>query len=221
MLELVRGIPIFEALSTDQLEKLAGTATRRSIRSREVLYEQDDPAMSSFVVLTGTLRFSVRLGRQKATSGLASANDIFGLESLQSDAKRRDAAVAGGSTELLELNRDFFRGFVLDNPGFQFQLLNYVISKFHEKSSHAVHTGHYDAEQRLAAYLIENCEGRPLRGCRQNVMMSQADLADYLALTPETLCRKVSKFRKLGWIGGRGSEYVIKKPAALRSLLDQ
>jgi CRP-like cAMP-binding protein len=81
--------------------------------------------------------------------------------------------------------------------------------------------GHYDAEQRLASYLIENCGDRSLSGCRQGVVVSQADLADYLALTPETLCRKVSKFRKLGWIGGRGNDYVIKKPAALQQLLEQ
>jgi len=219
--EQLRGIPLFKALPADQLDRLAGAATRRTSRSREVVYEQGDPASSCFVVLGGTLRFRVRLGKQTATSGLAYANDVFGLESLQSNAKRQETAIAGGVAELLEIRNEFFREFVLENPGFQFELLNYVVAKYHEKSFHAVHTGHYDAEQRLAAYLIDSCSGRPLRGCRQSAPMSQADLADYLALTPETLCRKVSKFRKLGWIGGRGNEYVIKKPAALQGLLDQ
>lgn len=221
MLERLREIPCFDTLADDQLEELAGAAASRDMRSREILYEQGAPARSCFVVLAGTLRFSVQLGKQKATSGLAAANDVFGLEALESDAEMRETATAGSAGELLAIDGAFFRGFLLENPRFQLRLLNQVVDKYHDKSSHAVHTGHYDAEQRLAAYLIENCAGRPLRGCRQNTMMSQADLADYLALTPETLCRKVSKFRKLGWIGGRGSEYVIKKPAALQGLLEE
>lgn len=221
LLKRIRTIAIFETLSAGQLRRLASGAAPRRMRSRETLYEQDDPAGACFAVLAGTLRFSVRLGKQTATSGLAFANDIFGLESLRRDGRRPETAVAGGPSEVLEIGGDFFRQFVLDNPGFHFHLLNYVIAKHHEKSCHAVHTGHYDAEQRLAAYLIDNCEDRPLQGCRNNAALSQADLADYLALTPETLCRKVSKFRKLGWIGGRGSDYVIKKPSALQSLLKQ
>ncbi|MDZ7840552.1 MAG: Crp/Fnr family transcriptional regulator [Gammaproteobacteria bacterium] len=214
-------IPLFDSLAADQLEKLTRAAARRSIRAREVLYEQGDRAPSCFAVLDGTMRFSVLLGKQKATSGLASANDLFGLEALQSGGTRQETAIAGGPAELLEIGGDFLRGFLLENPRFQFQLLSYVIGKYHDKSTHAVQTGHYDAEQRLASYLIENCGDRPLRGCRQGLVVSQADLADYLALTPETLCRKVSKFRKLGWIGGRGNDYVIMKPAALQQLLDQ
>lgn len=217
----IRSVPLFEALAGDQLDKLAGMCVRRTMRSRETLYEEGDPARSCFVVLAGTLRFSVNLGRQKATSGLASAHDAFGLEALQDGRTRPETVTAGGAVELLEMRSDPFREFILENPRFQLELLNYVVAQVQAKTAHAVQTGHYDAEQRLAAYLIDNCAGRPLEDCRQNSAMSQADLADYLALTPETLCRKVSKFRKLGWIGGRGNEYVIKKPAALQSLLER
>lgn len=48
--------------------------------------------------------------------------------------------------------------------------------------------------------------------------LSQAELADYLALTPETFCRKVSKFRQLGWISGNGNNYVVRRPEALRDV---
>lgn len=221
MLQRLRNIPFFDALSADQLAKLAEAAAVRALRPREILYEQDDPAHSCFAILSGTLRFSVRLGRQQATSGLASTHDVFGLESLQLQARRLDTAIAGASSEVAEIDSARLRELMLENPRFQFVLLNYVVLKLQEKSSHAVQTGHYDAEQRLASYLIEHCGDRPLRDCRQGMVVSQADLADYLALTPETLCRKVGKFRKLGWIGGHGNDYVIKKPAALQSLLDQ
>lgn len=221
MLERFRGIPLFDALSADQLDELIGAASRRAVRPREVLYEQGEPAKSCFLILSGMLRFTIRLGKQKATSGVAFGNDLFGLESLQSAANRQETAIGGESSDLLEIRSDYFQKFVLQNPRFQFQLINYVVAKYYEKSFQGVRTSHYDAEQRLAAYLMDGCKGRSQRGCRRHVVMSQADLADYLALTPETLCRKIGKFRKLGWIDGRGNEYVIKKPTALQQLLDQ
>jgi CRP-like cAMP-binding protein len=220
VLQRLRNIPFFDTLPADQLARLAEAAAVRAIRAREVLYEQNDPAHSCFAILSGTLRFSVRLGRQQATSGLASAHDVFGLESLQLQARRPDTAIAGAPSEVAEIDAARLRELMLENPRFQFVLLNYVVLKLQEKSSHAVQTGHYDAEQRLASYLIEHC-GDGLRDFREGVVVSQADLADYLALTPETLCRKVGKFRKLGWIGGRGNDYVIKKPAALQQLLER
>lgn len=221
MLQRLRNLTIFDALTADQLAKLAESAAVRAIRARETLYEQNDPARSCFAILSGTLRFSVRLGRRQATSGLASVHEIFGLESIQRQGRRPDTAIAGGPSEVVEIDSAGLKELMLENPRFQFALLNYVVVKLQEQSSHAVQTGHYDAEQRLASYLIDRCGDYPLRGCRQGLVVSQADLADYLALTPETLCRKVSKFRKLGWIGGRGNDYVIKKPAALQQLLDQ
>ncbi len=89
-------IPLFDSLAADQLKKLTGAAAHRTIRAREVLYEQGNPAPTCFAVLDGNLRFSVVLGKQKATSGLASANDLFGLEALQSRATRQETASAPG-----------------------------------------------------------------------------------------------------------------------------
>lgn len=221
MLARLQDIPLFKALSPAQLEKLAGAGRHRAVRAREVLYQQDEPASSCFVVLGGAMRFSVALGIRQATSALAFTNDLFGLESLQARATRRETAVAGGPVDLLEFEAGFLRGFLVENPCFQLRLLNYLVARYQEALSRLVRSGHYDAEQRLAAYLIDHCAGLPRRECRQNAVMSQAELADYLALSPETLCRKVSKFRKLGWVGGRGNEYIVRQPAALQHLLDR
>jgi len=211
---------MFRDVALAQLEKLTAQSQVHALRPRQALYEQGERARSCFVVLSGTLRLRVRLGKQTATSGLAFANDIVGLEALMNDGCRQESAIAGGPVEVLDIAGERLRAFLIDNPGLQFELLQYVIASLFQKSSHAVHTGHYDAEQRLAAYLVNHCD-HPLRNAETAGGISQADLADYLALTPETLCRKVSKFRKMGWIGGRGNDYVIKKPAALQELLKE
>lgn len=216
----LRDVPLFRTLAADPLAKLAGSAKYRSLRPRETLYEQGDSAAACFVLLTGTMQFSVRLGRQRVIAGLAFANDLFGLESLRSQGTRPETAVAGSRTDLLQLEASGLRRFLLEHPRFQLEVLNHVVSKLHEKAIHAVQTGHYDAEQKIAAYLInrDNGSGRRERDAKS---LSQAELADYLSLTPETFCRKLSKFRQLGWIGGRGNEYTVKRQDALQRLLDR
>lgn len=221
LMQSLREIPLFRGLASERLKVLANSFVRREVRARDTLYEHGDPAAACFVLLAGTVQFSVRLGRQKVISGLAFPGEILGLEALQAGAVRPETATASSTVEFLEIDADFLRQFLVDNPDFQLDLLSEVISKLREKSEHAVQTGHYDAEQKIAAYLIShhhNGHAPPKPGTNS---LSQAELADYLALTPETFCRKVSKFRQLGWISGRGNEYTVKQHEALQRLLER
>lgn len=212
---------MFRDLSSDQLKILADSAVQRELKPGEALYRQGDTASNCFVLLTGSIRFTVRLKGRNTTAGIAFADDLFGLEALRSRGRRPDTATAVGPADLIEIDRDSVKRLMAGNPEFQLELLDYLVDRLNEKSVHAVRTGHYDAEQRIAAYLINEADSGAHRGNRIDKSLSQADLADYLALTPETFCRKVSKFRRLGWIGGSGNEYVIKERDALRGLLDQ
>jgi CRP/FNR family transcriptional regulator len=216
----LRRIPLFRGLPQDKIKQLAGAAAHRDLLPGERLYQQDDSATACFVLMQGSIRFSVRLGRKVTVAGLAFVNDVFGLEALRKRAKRPETAISMGRSALLEIDRDFLKQFLLENPDFQLSLLDYLVEKLDEKSAHALQTGHYDAEQRIAAYLIKQSR-RAASANRGRKMLSQADVAEYLALTPETFCRKVNKFRQLGWIEGSGNEYVVKKHEALRELLKQ
>jgi len=216
----LRDVPLFRSLSADRLKDLLEGAGQRELRPREILYEQDDSASSCFVVLSGTMQFSVRLGQQRAIASLAFTDDVFGLEALRSRPVQLETAAAVCATQLLVIDASALERFLLDHPQFQLDLLDYVISKVHERTTHAVRTGHYDAEQKIAAYLISHSDEVSRQGQGADAL-SQAELADYLALTPETFCRKVSKFRQLGWIAGRGNEYTVKRQDALRRLLDR
>lgn len=216
----VRRIPVIKSLTSEQLKSLEGSSHRQELRSGDVLYRQGQPATSCFILLRGSIRFTVRLRRRNTIAGLAYTNDLFGLESLKSRRKRPETATAVGATAVLEVDSNLLKQFLRDNPDFQLAVLDYIVEKLNEKTAHAVQTGHYDAEQRIAAYLIDHAGETP-PGQSANSTLSQADLADYLALTPETFCRKVSKFRRLGWIEGSGNEYIVKQRDALRELLDQ
>jgi len=212
---------VFRNLPADQLKHLVASSGRIAVQPRQVIYEQGQDAGSSYVVLQGGVQFSVSIGRRHATAGLCFDHEVFGLEALQPRSRRAETAKAVSAGELLEIDNAVFKRLLLDNPRCQLDLLNHVVASLHEKTAHAVRNGHQDAEQRIAAYLIEQSGDRPPENGSRDASLSQAELADYLALTPETFCRKVNKFRQLGWIGGRGNEYIIKREEALKELLNR
>ncbi|MGA8262702.1 MAG: Crp/Fnr family transcriptional regulator [Arenicellales bacterium] len=220
LIQRLRDVPLFGGLAADPVGRLAESMAYRRLHARQTLYQQDDPAHACYVVLTGTMQLSVKLGPQRVIAGLAYPNDLLGLESLRSGSTRPETAVAGSRVELLEIDADRMRGFLLEHPRLQLQLLNHVISKLREEVTHAVQTGHYDAEQKIAAYLISRENGSASKA-GETKSLSQAELADYLSLTPETFCRKVSKFRQLGWIDGRGNDYTVREHEALQRLLER
>lgn len=66
---------------------------------------------------------------------------------------------------------------------------------------HAAAIGRLTSEERFAALLLEMAHhlGQPTPGgCTFELPLSRADMADYLALNPDTLSRLVSRFRARG-----------------------
>jgi CRP/FNR family nitrogen fixation transcriptional regulator len=59
--------------------------------------------------------------------------------------------------------------------------------------------GRMTASERVAAFLLEMCERRDRRKTL-DLPMSRNDIADYLGLTIETVCRVLSIFKRVGAI---------------------
>jgi CRP-like cAMP-binding protein len=59
--------------------------------------------------------------------------------------------------------------------------------------------GRMTASERIAAFLLEMCERRD-RAKFLDLPMSRSDIADYLGLTIETVCRNLSSLKRDGVI---------------------
>ncbi len=73
-----------------------------------------------------------------------------------------------------------------------------------------------NAEQRAAALLLEQFGGQSNRRGPK-----QTDMANMLAISPETLCRLLAKFRRSGWIANNDGQVVIVDPSGLHSVLPE
>jgi CRP/FNR family nitrogen fixation transcriptional regulator len=76
------------------------------------------------------------------------------------------------------------------------------------------------ASERVASFLIELSEHRKSRRVLE-VPMSRNDIADYLGLTVETVCRVLTTFRNEGVISSTGPHYIeLRNRDALAALCE-
>lgn len=81
--------------------------------------------------------------------------------------------------------------------------------------------GDYSAEQRTAAFLLHLQERlEPQRGGVLRLPMSRRDIADYLRLATETVCRVLTRFEDKHWISSEDKRITLRQPAALWELAE-
>ena len=81
---------------------------------------------------------------------------------------------------------------------------------------------HMTAEQRVASFLLfvaRKTKDRLRRGAEIDLPMSRGDIADYLGLTIETVCRTLAKLRTRGLIAVPNThQIVLLIPSALMEI---
>jgi len=199
---------------TDFLEPLTGLAlTVRADRDEEIV-AQGDPAGYCFLIVSGCVR-TVNLmedGRRQVGEFLFPGDLIgwevleehdFGVEAVTQVTLRR---YPRRSLEALaDRDRDFAR-----------QLRALTAGQLRAGREHMVLLGRKTASERIASFLLEmagriNTDSRALI----ELPMGRADMADYLGLTIETVCRGLTQLRLGGMIAVKRTKVMIRDRRAL------
>jgi len=97
---LLLGVPIFSALSAEELVPVAEVSREVSFAAWEVIYREGEPGQHLFVIIEGEVTL-LREGREIA---LLSKRDFLGELSVLDNAPRIDSAVARMPTTLLAID---------------------------------------------------------------------------------------------------------------------
>jgi len=179
------------------------------------LVVQGDPADYHYRVSSGCLR-SLRLlddGRRQIGEFLL-PGDIFGWESLDEHEFGAEAVTdlvverfpAASLAERMQ--RDLA---TCDDTS------RHLAAQVRRARQHVVLLGRSSAAERIAAFLLD-MSGRLASGPDRTVTlpMNRIDIADYLGLTIETVCRRLMDLHRTGVIQVDRSRIAILRPAALQ-----
>ena len=115
-IELLKTIPLFESLETEDLTVLAGKLRESKVEAGATIFSQGDEGDAMYVIEEGAVDIVAGSGKQKVTLASVFKQQYFGELSLLDGAPRSATATASRETWLLALDRDDFIEFVRRRP---------------------------------------------------------------------------------------------------------
>jgi CRP/FNR family nitrogen fixation transcriptional regulator len=202
------------AATTRFLAVLESRATTIRAERDEEIVAQEDQATWCFLVVSGCVR-TVRLmedGRRHVGEFLF-AGDMFGWEALD----RHDfGAEAVTPVTLRRYPRHELEQLADHDRGVARRLRELSSRRLRSGREHMVLLGRKTASERIASFLLEMAartspDGRAII----DLPMSRSDMGDYLGLTIETVCRRLTRLRLDGTIAIDGTKIAIRDRQAL------
>lgn len=182
------------------------SGTRMRFRRNEELFGEGESAEYVYRVNKGavrTIRFSQDGRRQ--IMGFHLPGDVFGLE-IGSEHSLSAEALADCDVSLIR--RSLVDEATARDPAAAQALLQLLSRQLANAREHAAVLGRRSANERVATFLLQLGERFASRG-EIDLPMSRADIADYLALTIETVSRAFTQMEREHAIALPSSRHVV------------
>jgi CRP/FNR family nitrogen fixation transcriptional regulator len=182
----------------DALVALERIGSRRSFARDEEIYAEGDAADCWYKVISGTVRICKFLadGRRHIAE-FCFAGDCFGLPPAGT---RVFSAEAVGEVIVMRYPRRAADRLIDEDPQLARRICDMTMRDLAHAQSRMLLLGRMTASERVACFLLEMSERRDARRVL-DLPMSRTDIADYLGLTIETVCRVLSALKRDGIIG--------------------
>jgi CRP-like cAMP-binding protein len=113
---LLKRVPLFGELPTEQLRLIAFSAVRLDLLAGQVLFRAGDRAMSGYVVSSGAVELSRRDGEHKETVATCEPGSLIGEIALFVENKRPVTAAATMPSQVLEVDRKLITRMLNEYP---------------------------------------------------------------------------------------------------------
>lgn len=182
------------------------------------IFRVNDPFLAVYAVRAGTVKTYVvdDEGREQVL-GFFLPGELIGLDAIH-PAHYPCNAVALDTVTLCRFSFPAIASLAARMPNLQAQLFR-LMSK--DIASSSLLSGDFSADERLAAFLTglsERLANRGYSATRVHLVMSRADIANYLRLATETVSRVLRRFQDEGLIEVERREVAIRALPRLKHL---
>jgi CRP/FNR family nitrogen fixation transcriptional regulator len=191
--------------------------TRMRFKRNEEIFGESEAAEYVYRVLSGTVR-TIRFssdGRRQILN-FYFPGDIFGLEPGD---QHTLSAEAVSDAELALVRRSLIDTAAAQDTAAAHALIGLMQRQLHSAQEHALVLGRKGAGERVAAFLLQLAGRVTMRG-EIDLPMSRADIADYLALTIETVSRAFTQMERDHTIALPSSRHVVVRDRCALELLE-
>lgn len=184
---------------------------RLKVKKGTSLYRTADPLRSLYAVHTGFFKTCILSmdGREQVT-GFQMAGEMLGLDAISAD-KHACHAIALEDSEVCPLHFSQLERLASQIPSLQHNLNKIMSREIVRDHGMLLQMGNMNADERLSAFVFNISAQMSRRGYSSRsfvLRMRREEIASYLGLRLETVCRSIAQLRKLGLvhISGRNVE---------------
>ena len=190
-------VAVAQSGQIDALVALECIGMRLSFSRNDEIYAEGDSSDWWYKVVSGTVRVCKLLadGRRHIAE-FCFSGDCFGIDGPN---ERPYSAEAVDDVIVMRYRRNATEQLIDQNPALARLLRDTMLRDLTNAHGHMLLLGRMTASERVAAFLLEMFERRD-RMKILDLPMSRNDIADYLGLTVETVCRVLSIFKRDGAI---------------------
>ena len=175
--------------------------SRRRIKAGTSLYREGDRFEFIYAVRSGTFKTSLELadGREQV-SGFYLGGELMGLDGV-AQGKHASSATALEDADVCAIPYTHLTELSAANPGMQHVVSRLMSREIVREHSLMMLLGSMNAEERLAAFLLNFSQRLKARGYSASefhLRMSRAEIGSYLGMKLETVSRTFSAFQQQG-----------------------
>jgi CRP-like cAMP-binding protein len=214
---LVR-LPLFQALTPDQLGQVAAHTRNKRLPKGEMLFQKGDHAIGIYVIVFGQVKlaFPSSNGNEKVVE-IIGPKQSFGEAAMFAQRPYPVFAQALADTLLLHIGRDALFELLEMDSSFARHLLAGLAMRMHALIQDVESYSLRSSAQRVIGYLLQHCPDEECAGSVEIVLpTSKQIIASRLNLTPETLSRILHDLADAKLIDMHGKRIKIEALQRLR-----
>lgn len=208
---------VFQQCTARDLKSIRLFTEDLPIANKQFVFRSGDPCASLYVLADGLLKLTRPVGAgNEAVVAFVNPFESMCEDTVFTQCPFPLGAQALQPSRVLAVNMRSLLELMHARPPLVWKFAATVSAKVGSLTDRLVRFVTLNAEQRAAALLLTQFANRSNRRGPK-----QTDMANMLAISPETLCRLLAKFRRSGWIANDDGQVVIVDERGLCSVLPQ
>ncbi|MHB8691804.1 MAG: Crp/Fnr family transcriptional regulator [Solirubrobacteraceae bacterium] len=216
---LLGRVPVFSALSEDELTRVAEVAVPRRFDAGETIFREGDESNTCYIVRSGLVR-AVRENTDGRSITLANfgPGDIFGELAMFDNEKRSATVEAVAASEAIAILGGDMRRLLREHPDIAVKLLAALGRRLRETNERLARQSFQTVQSRVASVLGQLVETARNEGAGDRdvlITSTQADLAQLAGSSRESASRFLAVLERAGVISQGRGKLVVHQPQAL------
>ena len=214
-LDSLRAIPLFSAVSDEDLESIASLLIERRLPKNKTIVEEGTPGDYMYVIPEGRVKVTKLSGdgREKILE-LLGPGDFFGEMSLLDNAVRSASVKSLTETRILALSRQDFLKELRRNPDLAMAVIQELTRRVRQMDEQASSLSFQRVKERTQGLLRRLAKNESeFEGRRCTPPLTHQQIADMIGTSRETVTRVVKELKADGWHEQEGKHYLVPSDA--------